>query len=71
MKNVKWLDNQSADGLFVLEMVYRSGGRGYLKNRDLNRVEHYATVMKDCPEVAECIVYSPNGQIVSRMSVAA
>jgi hypothetical protein len=56
---INWLDGNNADGMFVLEICYTNGTKGYLKNKEHERITHYITLLSDMPEVANFHVYNP------------
>lgn len=62
--SVQWFDGKNAQGKFVLELTYQSGGTAYIKNADIDVLCHYWRLLKDCPEVVDGIIYNPTGEKV-------
>lgn len=63
---IKWLDGKDADGMYILEILYNDGTKGYLKNKDRRQIDHYCSALAGMAEVKELAVHEP-----SRMKEAA
>lgn len=64
MQSIKWLDGGDAHGKYILEISFKDGGTGYLKNTDINKIREQMNVIYDCPELVGVTLYSPNGKVV-------
>jgi hypothetical protein len=60
--NIKWLDGKNADGMYVLEICYSDGTKGYLKDNTQEGIANYYATLYEMPEVTGFIVYNPEGQ---------
>lgn len=69
--DINWLDGKNADGMFVLEICYTNGTKGYLKNKESEQIAYYISLLSDMPEVSNFLVYNPEGkQILGRRMAA-
>lgn len=48
---IKWLDKQQANNKYVLEITFIDGGKGYLKNDSLEKINHYQNLMNNSKDV--------------------
>lgn len=64
MDNITWLDGEDAVGQFVMKMNYVNGSCAYMKNESLDRIKQYHDLLSKMPEIAEAIVFDPQGKIV-------
>lgn len=74
MENINWVDGQNADGKYILQIHFASGGTGYMKNDSYDKLCNYYTLFWDCPEVVGLTIYNPSHQVIAtktRMSQAA
>ena len=60
MLNINWLDGNSAEGMFILEICYSDGTKGYLKNKEREQIEGYIALFSDMPEVSNFLVHEGN-----------
>jgi hypothetical protein len=44
MFDIKWLDGKTSEGLFVLEIMFSDGGKGFMKG-DYNHVSNHYTIL--------------------------
>jgi hypothetical protein len=58
---INWLDGKDANGMYILEIQYDSGAKGYIKDKDQKKIAHYCSLLSDMPEVAGFLVYNPDG----------
>lgn len=66
MRNdINWLDGKDAKGKFILEINFQNGGTGFLKNNDVEKLNHYVEVLFSSPEVMCMTIYNPEGVVVS------
>lgn len=67
-ENINWLDGESADGMFVLEMLFRNGQKGYLKSETHEiAMERYMLAL-EYEEVVCMTIHDPAGRIVQDYS---
>ena len=71
LNDINWLDGNNADGMFVLEICYANGTKGYLKNKEHERIAHYIALLSDIPEVSNFLVYNPEGKQILGTRMAA
>ena len=56
---IQWLDGESADGMFILEIMFKDGKIGYIKNKSLEVINNYKKIFKNYPEILEMNVNYP------------
>jgi hypothetical protein len=67
-EKINWLDGKSADGMFVLEMLFRNGQKGYLKSKTHEvAMERYMLAL-GYEEVISMTIHDPSGRIVQDYS---
>ena len=75
MPDIRWLDGQSAEGQFVLEIMFENGRPGYLKSKTYQKAcDNYERFWEINPEIVGMTLYSPEWKPIAtktRMGVAA
>jgi len=63
--DIKWLDGQPATGMFILEMLFENGGKGYLKNADYQMISHWYTSLWSNTECVSMTLYDPSLKVIA------
>jgi hypothetical protein len=75
MNDIRWLDGKGSEGNFVLEIMFRDGGKGYMKNESYLKISDcYDLLWRVNPEIVGMTLYDPQGKPVAtktRMGMAA
>ena len=58
--DINWLDGNNAEGMFILEICYVDGTKGYLKNKEREQIAYYIGLFSDMPAVSNFLVYEGN-----------
>lgn len=56
---IKWLDGESADDKYILEIVFSNGSKGYIKNYSLDQINRYKNLMINDKDVLDCLIHEP------------
>lgn len=59
--NINWIDGKDASGKYIIEVVYASGTRSYMKNESYETICYYQDIFVTCPGVVGTNIFSPNG----------
>jgi hypothetical protein len=63
---VRWLDGQSAEGQFVLEIMFSGGGMGYMKSKTYEQAcQNYDNFWNINPEIVGMTLYNLEGKVVA------
>jgi len=68
---IKWLDNQTAENKYILEIEFKNGTKGYLKNADYKVVCHWYEVAKKVEDMVGVTLFSTTGKVIATKCKAA
>lgn len=69
---INWLDGKDSTGKFVLEIMFRDGGTGYLKNESYEETCKSYDLFWDSAEVVGLTIFSPDWKpVATRTRMAA
>lgn len=63
-EKINWLDGKSADGMFVIEMFFVNGRKGYLKNETYEVAMERYSLFLGWNELISLVVHDPSGKVV-------
>jgi hypothetical protein len=69
---IQWLNGKDSNGKFVLEIMFRDGGAGYLKNESYDETYKSYDLFWDSSEVVGLTIFDLDGKpIATRTRMAA
>jgi len=63
--NIRWLDNNGSEGLYVLELMFADGKKGYLKGNYEDVGNYYDIQWKYGDDVVGQVIYDPQWKVVA------
>jgi hypothetical protein len=63
--DIRWFDGQDAKNKFVLEMMFKNNGLGYLKNESYEKISGQYDFFWDNDQIVGMTLYNPEGKVVA------
>lgn len=68
---IRWFDNQNADNKYILEMEFKNGCKGYLKNEDYKVICHWYDIAWKVEDMVGLTLFCTKGRVIATKCKAA